>query len=503
MFLAPQRTVRQRAERESRMIDSVRARLTIWYSIVLGIVLILLAVLTYLIYQRNLAQRTEANLAELADAFATTFTSELPDHAGNDAVKEAALESMMEHRFRDTIFVVLDSNGNVLISSLELPSAGQTREHIKTDIFTSPEFLEIATNSDSKGRIKGRIPGGKDGLRPYIKMLSAGTQTYKLILLQSLHSQQELLEDIRNTFLLVIPIALLLASLGGYFLARKSLAPVAAMASQARGMGAANLGARLAVTNQRDELGQLALSFNQLLDRLEESFERQRRFIADASHELRTPVAILRGETEVTLSRADRSPEEYRETLGILRDESQRLTRIIEDLFTLTRADAGEYPLSPSDLYLDELATDVLRRARTLAMAKNITLSSTITPELPLRADEALLRRMLLNLLDNAIKYTPEGGNISLDCRKQGNEYVVSVTDTGEGIPQEFQGRVFERFFRVDKARSREDGAHGGAGLGLSIALWIAEAHRGQLELTRSDATGSTFSVILHPAEHS
>lgn len=485
------------------MLDSVRVRLTLWYSAVLGIVLVLLAAFTYLIYQRNITQRTEANLAELADAFATTFESELPNNTGQDAVKEAARESMLEHRFRDIVFVVLDSTRNVVISSLELPKPGPQHERITADIFSSPEFREVAANPASKGRERNRIPGGRDGFRPYTRTLSAGNQTYELVLLQSLHPQKELLEGIRNTFLLVIPMALLLASVGGYFLARKSLAPVAAMASQARGMGAANLGARLAVANQRDELGQLALTFNQLLDRLEESFERQRRFIADASHELRTPVAILRGETEVTLSKSDRSPEEYRETLGILRDESQRLTRIIEDLFTLTRADAGEYPLSPTDLYLDELATDALRRARSLAMAKNITLCSSIAPELPLRADEALLRRMLLNLLDNAIKYTPEGGTISLDCRKQGNHYLVHVTDTGEGIPVEMHERVFERFFRVDKARSREDGAHGGAGLGLSIARWIAEAHHGKLELTKSDASGSTFSVMLPVAEHS
>jgi heavy metal sensor kinase len=306
-----------------------------------------------------------------------------------------------------------------------------------------------------------------------------------------------MLEGVRDTFLWAIPVALLLASVGGYFLARKSLEPVAAMATQARGMGAANLHDRLAVLNPRDELGQLAVTFNQLLERLEESFERQKRFMADASHELRTPVAILHGETEVTLSRADRSPEEYRETLGILKDESQRLARIVDDLFTLTRADAGQYPLQRQSVYLDELAADVMRRARTLAMAKKIALSAAIEPELPIEADEALLRRMLLNLLDNAIKYTPEGGQISLQCRRQRDDYTLSVSDTGTGIPVELQARIFERFFRADKARSRAEGDSGGAGLGLSIARWIAEAHHGRLELSKSDATGTTFTAWL------
>jgi len=219
--------------------------------------------------------------------------------------------------------------------------------------------------------------------------------------------------------------------------------------------------------------------------------------MADASHELRTPVAILHGETEVALSRADRSPQEYRETLGILKDESQRLARIVEDLFTLTRADAGQYPLQLQSVYLDELAADVMHRARTLAMAKSIILSAAIEPELPIEADEALLRRMLLNLLDNAIKYTPEGGQISLQCRREHDDYSLSVSDTGTGIPVELQKRIFERFFRADKARSRAEGDSGGAGLGLSIARWIAEAHHGRLELSKSDATGTMFTAWL------
>ena len=224
---------------------------------------------------------------------------------------------------------------------------------------------------------------------------------------------------------------------------------------------------------------------------------RRRRFIADASHELRTPVAILRGETEVTLSRADRTTGEYREALAILNSESQRLSHTIEDLFTLTRADAGQLPLALRDVYLDELASDLLRQSRSLAFAKNITLSAAICPDLLTHADEALLRRMILNLLDNAIKHTSSGGTVSLECKKQGDFYVLSISDTGSGIPSDLHQKIFERFFRVDKARSHSESDTGGAGLGLSIARWIAEAHHGRLELTRSDSTGSTFTAFL------
>jgi heavy metal sensor kinase len=269
------------------------------------------------------------------------------------------------------------------------------------------------------------------------------------------------------------------------------------MSSQAGRIGAANLHERLAVHNERDELGQLARSFNSLLDRLSESFERQRRFMADASHELRTPVAILRGEAEVALSQQARSLEEYRESLSVLHQEAERLTHIVEDLFTLTRADAGQYPLQPRDFYLDELVAECAHSARTLALAKKISLTFDGAAESPIHADESLLRRMILNLLDNAIKYTPEGGRVAVTCRRQGDEYTLSITDTGTGIPAELQPRIFERFFRADEARSRSQSDGGGAGLGLAISRWIAEAHQGRLELTRSDSTGSTFTASL------
>jgi two-component system, OmpR family, sensor kinase len=482
------------------MLDSVRARLTIWYSGVLALALILLSAFSFFLYARNLSQRTDNSLMDLSDAFATTFNAEVLDQSGLDRVKNAAQQAMIEHRFSGSAFVLTDTAGNVILSSLELPSQGKEKEKekgkVNPEVFSSQQFHDLAVQGAS-GRAFDTVHGTLHGFRGFARPLFAMGNTYSLVLLQSRHPQEEMLEDIRNTFLGAIPIVLLFATAGGYFLARKSLAPVAAMASQAQGMGAANLRDRLSVANQRDELGQLARSFNQLLDRLEESFERQRRFISDASHELRTPVAILRGETEVTLAKENRSPEEYREALDVMRDESQRLSHIIEDLFTLTRADAGQYPLTLQDFYLDELVTELVRHARSLALAKNISLTSSIEPELPVHGDEALIRRLLLNLLDNSFKYTPPGGCVIVECRKHDKEISLSVIDSGTGIPKDLHDRVFERFFRVDKARSRADSDTGGAGLGLSIARWIAEAHHGRLELTRSDASGTTFTAYL------
>jgi len=233
---------------------------------------------------------------------------------------------------------------------------------------------------------------------------------------------------------------------------------------------------------------------------LDHSFEHQRRFMADASHELRTPVAILCGEADVTLSQPTRSPEDYRASLDILRAEAKRLKHIVEDLFTLARADAGQHPLTPANFYLDELITECSRSMKTLAAAKQITLTCSASKELPIQADEALLRRMIVNLLDNAIKYTPPGGRVSVSCDAEDSRYVMTVSDTGLGIPLDLQPRIFERFFRADKVRSRSGSDGGGAGLGLSISEWIVQAHGGKLELTRSDKDGSTFTVYLPEA---
>jgi signal transduction histidine kinase len=207
-------------------------------------------------------------------------------------------------------------------------------------------------------------------------------------------------------------------------------------------------------------------------------------------------LAILRGEAEVAMSQNGRKAEDYLESLGILHQETSRLIKIVEDLFTLTRADSGQYLLSPENVYLEEVVAECAHSARTLAREKNIELSVDASSECLVRGDPALLRRMILNLLDNAIKYTAEGGRVEIACRLTNTGFEVDVTDTGPGIAPELQSRIFERFFRADPARSRS-GREGGAGLGLSIALWIAEAHNGRLELVRSDATGSHFAVYL------
>lgn len=470
------------------MLSSVRVRLTLWYTAVLACALVALALATYFVLRRNSAHLTDAAIVEMAESFLTTVSAEARDSPGPGGLKEGIEKAISEHKYRDTVFVVLDFERRIIASSdiqlapLSAPTPKMLEEAMDRSTNETRPFLTIRLRDQA--------------YRSYVRHFAIGGTDCTLLVLQSLHRQEEFLRSVLSAFALAIPLSIVLASGGGYFLARRSLSPVVEMSTQAGRIGADNLHERLKVTNPEDELGHLAQSFNSLLDRLDRSFEQQRRFMADASHELRTPVAILCGEADVALSQPSRSPEDYRASLDILRAEARRLKRIVEDLFTLARADAGQYPLTPVDFYLDELVAECSRSVRTLAAARQITLGCDASKEMPIHADEALLRRMMMNLLDNAIKYTPPGGSVSMTCDVQDAEYRVTVSDTGLGIPSELQPRVFERFFRADKVRSRSE-SDGGAGLGLSISRWIVQAHGGRLELTRSDKAGSTFTVVL------
>ena len=233
------------------------------------------------------------------------------------------------------------------------------------------------------------------------------------------------------------------------------------------------------------------LGFNELLDRLDVEFDRQRRFMADASHELRTPLAIIRGESEVALSKNTRSSTDYQESLQVVNDESKRLTKIVEDLFTLARADSGNLKANLENLYLDELVSDCVRLIRTLADKRHLSIEFN-GDETQIKGDEALLRRLFLNLLDNAVKYNIDGGSIKINV----GENLVIISNTGEEIPKDQQRSIFDRFYRVEKSRTQTtETITSGAGLGLSIAKRIAELHLVTLEYSRNDNGENIFSI--------
>jgi heavy metal sensor kinase len=316
--------------------------------------------------------------------------------------------------------------------------------------------------------------------------------TYQVGVAESQASFDRELSGLRRALLGSVLFGLVLALAGGWWIARAALRPVERMADRARLITDRTPGFRLTYPNPRDELGLLARAFNDLLDRLEKALSQQRRFMADASHELRTPVSIARTAIEVTLGGQGRSEEEYRDGLRVVAEQLRRLTRIVEDLFTLARVDAAGLPLERSSLYLDELVAECVKQTRVLAEPKGVRLDWQGPTDLELQGDEGLLHQLLVNLLDNAIRHTPCGGSVRVDIASLKDAVEVGVTDGGPGIPEPERERVFERFVRVDASRPRN-----GGGLGLPIARAIAEAHGGRLTLARSDASGSTFLLRL------
>ena len=497
------------------MFSSVRARLTLWYTGVLALVLISFTLAGYFFLSYTLNRRTDDALAEVANAFAATLENEESDShqgeansasavRGEDAKSspdEAVREAVSQNQFGDyQIAVYAGAHREVAASTIQpLRKERGRRQTLPASKISS--VLDLVPRTSSAALYVATLSDGDNDYRVVARRVQARGTPYTLVVLRSLHDQEDLLERASYALIIAVPLALLLASVGGYFLAHKSLTPVVRMSATASRIGAANLHERLPVANEGDELGRLALVINSLLARLDTSFEQQRRFMADASHELRTPIAIMRSEAEVVLAEPETSNQELRDSIRIFKDETKRLTGIVEDLFMLARADAGQYKLTPKEFYLDELASEVTRAVRALAAEKGLTLQLDATEEMPFRGDENLMRRLLLNLVDNAIKYTPRGGAVTIACKRQGLRYVITISDTGPGITPEARPHIFDRFYRADRARSRaeDDGAGltSGAGLGLSIARWVAEAHEGTLGLIESSAAGSVFQLTL------
>ncbi len=462
------------------MLDSIRLRLTLWYLGVLAAIIIAFAAVTYFLVVNDLQKQTDANLSEMAQNFQANLEYELEGVKDKSEIEVEIISAVGEASFHNFIFVVTRSDG-FLVGATEPDMIGAAA--ISNKKFDGT-FDTVKTDSQ-----KFRV------IRQNIKF---GAENYELRIARDLSEDEHFLRRLRSIFLFAVPLSLILTALSGYFLARKSLAPVALMSAQAANIGATNLHERLPVKNERDELGGLASTFNELLTRLETSFEQQRRFMADASHELRTPLAIVRGESEIALNKENRPNAELRESLAIVNDESKRLTRIVEDLFTLARADAGQLQMRESKIYLDELVAECARAVQILAEKRKIKIEIGAAEEMPMRGDEQLLRRLFINLLDNAIKYNRDGGKVSVRAEIRNNCYSIEIEDTGNGIPEEERTKIFERFYRADKARSRsQETATSGAGLGLSIAQWIAGLHGGSIKIVSSNEQGSVFAVEL------
>ena len=466
------------------MIDSVRVRLTLWYVALLGAMLLIFSGIVYGLLARALHARVDESLDALVDVAEVSLTH---DAAEGQSIQDAAASTVTELSNRQQALAIYNERLEPLAVRLvddditpELPREQRILER-------RPRFFTVTEPRDDDDAIRVAVR--------QVEIAPART-IYVVMASQSLENVQDELESLQRILMWSIPIGLGLAAIGGYALARRALLPVVAMAEQARTIGASHLDRRLPVANQRDELGRLALAFNELLDRLGRAFDQQRQFMADASHELRTPLMAIRSAADVTLQRDQREPHEYRAALGLVAEQGRRLSRLVDDMFTLARADAGHAPLQKRTLYLDELIAEIARAGTQIGSARGVTVVADPNSETAFYADEELLRRLLTNLVDNAIRYSPDGGTVRVSLECDARWCRIAVSDAGPGIPAEAQAEIFDRFYRADRSRTQVQ-AGDGAGLGLAIGRWIAGAHGGSLTLERSGPDGSTFVVKL------
>ena len=457
------------------MFYSVRTRLTLWYAGVLGLSLVAFALVIYYAAATSFHERQDESLRSTAQTVASAYVEEIGEMQSLTKAGEVVLAELT---FPNRYVQIINSNGQPIASSRNFSGN-----------LTVPSSTLDQTRKQNVGSVT------VNGLRVVIVPVSADPNLGFAAVAEPLSVIEEGLGELRRDSFAGVPIVLLLASLGGYFLARKSLASIASMNNQTQRITAESLSSRLDVTNPRDELGRLAVTINDLLARLESSFNEQQRFIADASHELRTPLAVLRGETEVALGKT-RRVEEYQESLTLIQEEAERLSRIVEDLFILARQPI-ETParMIKEPVSLSEVVKDCARAAQVLAVRKGVRLNlENDSTSIAFKGDEELIKRMILNLLDNAVKYTPEGGKISLALARQNGNAEIVVRDTGIGISETDQHHVFDRFYRVDKARSR---ALGGADSDYRSCAVLSRLMEDKSAIESTPRHGSTFTVSL------
>lgn len=448
---------------------SIRWRLTFWNALAFAAVLACFGGLVYGMLRGALYDQTDRLLM-----VGFRLIEEDPRVAGNP---EARLRYWVEE-YRDhqgLLCVVYRPDGTVMA---------------RTPGLADEDLPPAPSGPDGRPAHDGEFPGtGRQ--RVMARRVSLGEREAVMLLLAPLEPVDRELAHVRSVLLLAGPFALLLSAAFAYFLARKALAPVDRLRREADAVTAERLDRRLPVFNPGDELGRLTRTINAMIERLERSFAEVRRFTADASHELRTPLTVLRSEVEVALGK-EMSPAGHRELLGDILEELGRMGRLTDQLLALSRRDAGVEHLEPAPLDLYALAAGVADALRPLAEAKGVQLRIEGQGPAEVHGDEARLRQVFINLLDNAIKYTPEGGAVAV--RVGPRPGVVAVEDTGIGIPAEHLGRVFDRFYRVDRARGR---AEGGTGLGLSIARSIVQAHGGRIEIASTAGEGTICTVTL------
>jgi len=457
---------------------SIGLRLTLWYLAIFLLAELAFGAGMWLILRKNLYDIADAALeGQAADLqrFLEARQGEAPAQLQADISADYKIERSEDY------LQISDASGNSIYRSRFL------EEH---------PLSSLSLNQLKKPRYQNRRLG-KQTFRILSERMDVNGRAFVVQMGSTLDEEVETLDAFRGYLLLFAPVLLLAASGVGYGLSHRALAPVDALARTARTISGHNLSRRLEQLHTGDELQRLCDTLNEMLGRIESAFRRITEFTADASHELRTPLALIHTEAELALRRS-RDADEYREALRHILLEADRTTKLIEELLVLARADSGREALDIRPIDLLTTLRACATKWNQVASLRNLQFEKHVeAPRLPVMGDENALRRMLDILLDNAFKFTPSPGKVRLSAEDKHGRVVISVEDTGIGIAPEDQGRIFERFYRVDKARNRE---LGGSGLGLAIAQWIVQLHKGSISAKSELGKGSEFHVEIPTA---
>lgn len=451
---------------------SLRTKLTAWYFAVLAGTFSLFSVVAYLAMETSIHATVDGELrgrARLIRGLMERHAREGLERLPHELREHSQLES------EGNLFEIADAQGNWIYRSV---AAGQK---------------DVPLSSAKDGTVETLHVQGVPW-RMFTTVAVVTGHPYRIQVAASIENYVEALHRFGWTMVLLAPFLLALASAGGYWMSRRALMPVDRITSTARSISGNNLSSRLEVPQTGDELQRLSETLNSMLDRLEKAFRDVIQFTADASHELRTPVAIVRTRTELAL-RKPRAEADYRETLGQILKEVEGMSYLLDELMFLARTDSGVASLTRARTDLVESVNNACAQGRTLAETKRVSFTAQIPSEpVWVEGDPPSLQRAFLILIDNAVKYTTPGGSVTVSLSSKNGSAVGEVRDTGIGIPAEDLPNIFKRFYRADKARSRESG---GAGLGLSIGRWIVEAHGGEIEVHSTPQRGSVFRVKL------
>jgi len=454
-----------------QIVPSIRLRLIAWYTGVLCLMLVIYATATFLTVRHEFLEQLDDDLYEDFE------TSEgLLVRTSQGGFAWAADRHHVPDNAEDRGTDVWAAGGEQIYRSA---ASGGIPPPPLTAASTQPRYDSIVVN-------------GKRW-RTLTRTATVGGVAVVLRVARSEDQLRSQLSEILTVLVVGLPVVAIFAGLGGYLLARRALSPIDHLASEARRITADRLHERLSVPNPRDEIGRLAAVINETFARLEASFEQLRRFTADASHELRTPLAVIRGIGEVGLGET-RTPAEYKDAIGSMLEEVDRLTTLVDTLLRLSYGDAGTVRLAREPVELAQLTRDVVSSLTILAEERSQRITFDNAERVIAMADRLVLREAITNLLDNAIKYSPAGSSIDIRLSSDGHQAVLEFADRGSGIPASHRERIFDRFFRLDEARSRSDG---GTGLGLAIAKWAVEVHGGRISVDENRSGGSVFRITL------